>query len=255
VKNREGGGNFELSAGRKSVLELLLHCPSAVRKVYLSRKAKLSPELNDALSSSGVASLIVEMEQIERLAPDVRHQGIVAELKPRESISLARLLKSGISERRLILVLDQINDPHNFGAILRCAEAAGVLGVVVPKNNSAPITATVRKVSCGASELLPIAKVPNIARSLEELRKAGYWIAGTSLDAESRSLYGDALPMPLAIVLGSEGKGIRELTKKHCDILLQVPMVGKLQSLNVAQTAAVVLFELLRQDLVEGAQQ
>ncbi len=244
---------FEVCAGRKAVMELLLHCPGAVGTLYLAENSQVSSDLRDVIDNSGVPVQNLSFDEIEGMAEGARHQGVLAALLPRHGVSLEDFLRSAPEDRRLVLVLDQISDPHNVGAILRCAEAAGVSGVIVSKNNSAPISATVRKVSCGASEILPIIKVANIARCLEELKKSAYWIAGTALGEGSRSLYEDSLPMPLAIVLGSEERGIRELTKRHCDLLLQVPMRGKMQSLNVAQSAAVILFELLRQDLSGGA--
>ncbi|MGA7905957.1 MAG: 23S rRNA (guanosine(2251)-2'-O)-methyltransferase RlmB, partial [Candidatus Sulfotelmatobacter sp.] len=150
------------------------------------------------------------------------------------------------AEYSLVVVLDGVEDPHNLGAILRTAEAAGANGVVIPERRAAGVTGTVTKASAGASEHLPIAKVTNIARTVEELKEQNLWTVG--LDERSKQTY-DALDynMDCALVLGAEGKGLHDLVKKKCDFLVSIPMLGKVPSLNVSVAAAVVLYEILRQ--------
>ena len=178
---------------------------------------------------------------------DGNHQGVVAECDPRRALAeedLESLLAE--VENPLILVLDGITDPHNFGACLRSADAAGVDAVVVPKDNSAPLTAVVSKVASGAAEVLPVIRVTNLARTLRALKDMGLWITGTS-DAAELTLYDADLTGPRVIVLGSEGKGMRRLTGEHCDELVSIPMAGSVSSLNVSVAAGVCLFEALRQ--------
>jgi len=146
----------------------------------------------------------------------------------------------------LLLVLDGVTDPHNLGACLRTADAAGALAVIVPKDKSATLNATVRKVACGAAEVVPLVAVTNLARTLEKLQKRGVWIVGTAGEA-SQELYSQDLSGPIALVMGAEGKGMRRLTREHCDYLVRLPMAGSVSSLNVSVATGVCLFEALRQ--------
>jgi 23S rRNA (guanosine2251-2'-O)-methyltransferase len=146
----------------------------------------------------------------------------------------------------LLLVLDGVTDPHNLGACLRTADAAGALAVIVPKDKSATLNATARKVACGAAEVVPLVAVTNLARTLEKLQKRGVWIVGTAGEA-SQELYSQDLSGPIALVMGAEGKGMRRLTREHCDYLVRLPMAGSVSSLNVSVATGVCLFEALRQ--------
>lgn len=150
-----------------------------------------------------------------------------------------------------MLVLDQVQDPHNLGAILRTADAAGVCLAVAPTDRSSPVTDTVRKVACGGAESVPYASVTNLVRSMEILKEAGVWLAGTSDRAEGR-IYDADLTGPLGIVLGSEGRGARRLTLEHCDFLMSIPMLGSVECLNVSVAAGVCLFEAVRQRTKKG---
>lgn len=177
------------------------------------------------------------------------HQGIVVEchnLKlERSEGQLAELLES-LAHPPFLLVLDGITDPHNLGACLRSAEAAGVDAVIAPKDKSAPITPTVRKVACGAAELVPFFSVTNLARSLKALQERGIWVLGAAGEA-TQSIYQTDLRGALALVLGSEGSGMRRLTREHCDSLFAIPMAGEVSSLNVSVSAGICLFEAVRQ--------
>ncbi|MDQ2695720.1 MAG: 23S rRNA (guanosine(2251)-2'-O)-methyltransferase RlmB, partial [Pseudomonadota bacterium] len=146
----------------------------------------------------------------------------------------------------LLLVLDQVQDPHNLGACLRSADAAGVAAVIAPADRAAGLTATVRKVACGAAETVPFVAVTNLARALRRLQDQGLWIVGGAGEAE-KNLYETDLTGPTAIVLGAEGKGLRRLTRECCDVLARIPLAGRVESLNVAVAAGVFLFEAVRQ--------
>ncbi|MDD3731006.1 MAG: 23S rRNA (guanosine(2251)-2'-O)-methyltransferase RlmB [candidate division Zixibacteria bacterium] len=156
------------------------------------------------------------------------------------------LLLQSLKEPPFLLILDEINDPHNLGACLRSADAAGVHAVIVPKNRSVSLTETVRRVACGAAEKVPFVQATNLARVMDKLREAGIWIVGTADEAWD-SLYQTSLVGPLALVMGSEGKGLRRLTREKCDFLVKIPMFGSVESLNVSVSAGICLFEALRQ--------
>lgn len=166
------------------------------------------------------------------------------EVRTLDDLDLPGLLES--TPTPLVLILDCITDPHNFGACLRTADAAGVTCVIVPKDKSAPVTETVRRVSCGGADSVPIVRVTNLARTMEKLKKLGVWLVGTS-DAGKQSLYEMDLKGPTGIVMGAEGDGMRRLTEEHCDFLVQIPMQGSVPCLNVSVATGVCLFEVVRQ--------
>lgn len=151
-----------------------------------------------------------------------------------------------LAEPPLLLVLDNITDPHNLGACLRTADAAGVQAVIIPKDKSATLNATVRKVACGAAEVIPLVTVTNLARTLEKLQQRGLWIVGTAGEAE-QEIYQQDLTIPTVLVMGAEGKGMRRLTRDHCDYLVKLPMLGSVSSLNVSVATGICLFEAVRQ--------
>jgi 23S rRNA (guanosine2251-2'-O)-methyltransferase len=194
----------------------------------------------------GVPVRVLSRQELDEIAGNAAHQGLVAATSAKQYSDLDDLVASRRGERSLIVVLDGIEDPHNLGAILRTADAAGADGVVIPERRSAAVTAAVAKVSAGASEHLPIAKVTNISRALEELKEKDLWVVG--LDERGEQTY-DAVDykMNCAIVLGAEGKGLHDLVRKHCDFLVSIPMLGKVPSLNVSVAAGVVLYEVVRQ--------
>ena len=205
----------------------------------------------DAAEQHGIQPQKVDREYLDRMMPDVRHQGVIAKCSPMKEVTETDLLKlvddlidNGTVP--LLLILDGVQDPHNLGACLRTAEAAGAHAVLAPKDRASGLTATAMKVSSGSAERLPFVQVTNLARILRELQQAGVWIVGTSGDSES-SLYELELKGPLAIVLGAEGRGIRRLTREHCDQVIHIPMQGSAESLNVSVAAGVCLFEVARQ--------
>jgi 23S rRNA (guanosine2251-2'-O)-methyltransferase len=189
-------------------------------------------------------------DDLDRLAREVAHQGIIAFARPlafEAETSLWLRLQAWLHETPpLLLVLDGVTDVHNFGACLRSADAAGAHGVVVPKDKSAPLNATVRKVACGAAETVPVYQVTNLIRSLTKMQGLGLWITGTTGEAEA-SLYEADLVGPTALVMGAEGKGMRRLTREACDLLVKLPMAGGVSSLNVSVATGICLFEAVRQ--------
>jgi 23S rRNA (guanosine2251-2'-O)-methyltransferase len=201
----------------------------------------------------GIPVRFVQRTELDRMAGNAAHQGVVAVTSAKQYNDLDDVVASKRGQYSLIVVLDGVEDPHNLGAILRTADAAGANGVVIPERRAASVTGTVTKASAGASEHLPIAKVTNIARTVEELKDRNIWTVG--LDQRGPQTY-DALDykMDCALVLGAEGKGLHDLVKKKCDFLVSIPMLGKVASLNVSVAAGVVLYEIVRQRMAgEGA--
>jgi len=188
----------------------------------------------------------MQRSELDRMAGHVAHQGVVAVTSAKQYSDLDDVIGAKREKYSLVIVLDGVEDPHNLGAILRTADAAGANGVIIPERRAASVTGTVTKASAGASEHLPIAKVTNIARTVEELKDRNLWTVG--LDEHGKQTY-DSLDynMDCALVLGAEGKGLHDLVKKKCDFLVSIPMLGKVPSLNVSVAAGVVLYEILRQ--------
>src|SRR6516165_9988139 len=194
----------------------------------------------------GMPVRFLQRTELDRMAGNAAHQGVVAVTSAKQYSGLDDVVEAKRGEQSLIVVLDGVEDPHNLGAILRTADAAGADGVVIPERRAAGVTAAVTKASAGAGEYLPVAKVTNIARTLEELKAKNLWIVG--LDERGSQSY-DALDynMDCAVVLGGEGKGLHDLVRKKCDFLASIPMLGKVPSLNVSVAAGVILYEVLRQ--------
>lgn len=186
-------------------------------------------------------------DQLTKISGSEKNQGCVLKVKSvhAKAVSLDELLQD-ITPQSLFLVLDGVQDPHNLGACLRTADAAGVVAVIVPKDRAASMTPVVKKVAAGAAESVPLITVTNLSRSLKEMKEAGVWLVGTSGDAE-KLLYDENLQGPLALVMGAEGEGIRRLTAEQCDYLVKLPMLGQVESLNVSVATGVCLYELLRQ--------
>jgi 23S rRNA (guanosine2251-2'-O)-methyltransferase len=192
-----------------------------------------------------------ERRQLDRLADSSEHQGIVALVASRAAGTLDDILAvanagTGRGETGLIVLLDGVEDPHNLGAVIRTALAAGAHGVVIPERRAAGLTDTVARASAGALAHLAVAKVTNLVRTMEELKQAGYWLVG--LDEQAEKSYTEIdFSLPVGVVLGGEGKGLHELTRKRCDFVVSLPTTGPVKSLNVSVAAGVVLFEVLRQ--------
>lgn len=193
----------------------------------------------------GVPVRRMSRSDLDLKAPGLRHQGVLAYV-PDSVLAPEALLEQPATPDRLLLALDGVQDPHNLGACLRSAEAAGVTAVLIPKDRSAGLNATARKAAAGSAERVPLIAVTNLARSLEKLQKLGYWITGLAGEGD-RSLYDLDLTGPTVLVMGGEGEGMRRLTRERCDRLARIPMQGKVESLNVSVAAAVCLYEAFRQ--------
>lgn len=210
--------------------------------------------LRELAAARGIRVAHSSTEELDRETGGAAHQGVLAEVRPSAALNENRLLDLLVaaSPPLLVLVLDGVSDPHNLGACLRTADAAGANAVVAPRDRAAGLTPVVRKVAAGAAETVPFAQVTNLARSLKDLKAAGLWIAGTAEDGE-QELYRADLTGSLAIVMGAEGRGLRRLTRESCDYCMRLPMRGAVASLNVSVAAGIVLFEARRQQAVQLA--
>ena len=242
--------------GLHAVASLLARRPSEVTALTVAEGAgdrRLSGLLEVA-GAAGIAVRRIARKELDKRFPDVRHQGVVATVAaatPELSEKGLADFLAALAEPAFLLVLDGVQDPHNLGACLRTADAAGVHAVILPRDRASGITAVVHKVACGAVESVPVCFVTNLARTLRQLREAGIWIYGAS-DAAGQLLYDTDLTGPLALVLGGEGKGLRRLTRELCDYLVAIPMAGQVESLNVSVAAGVLLYEARRQRNIQG---
>jgi 23S rRNA (guanosine2251-2'-O)-methyltransferase len=200
----------------------------------------------DDCRQSGIAVRFVPREEIDRETRTRTHQGVMAFTSRKKFSDLDEILDNKRGEHAFVLVLDGIEDPHNLGALMRSADGAGVDGVVIPERRAAGITGTVVKASAGASEHLSVARVVNIARTLEDLKERNVWVVG--LDERGTQSYDELdYNMDVALVMGAEGKGLHDLVRKKCDLLVSIPMMGEVSSLNVSVAGGIVLYEVLRQ--------
>lgn len=241
---------MELVYGLHAVDALLRQQPEQVQCLWVldTRKDKRIAGIIELARNQGVTVERVSREQLDARVQG-RHQGVVAEVRPGErkwdEAALNQLLDT-LEQPALLLVLDGVTDPHNLGACLRSADAAGVQAVIVPKDNAVDLTPTVRKVACGAAESVPFVRVTNLARTLASLKERGIWLYGAAGEA-NKSIYNNDLTGPLALVMGAEGAGLRRLTREACDYLVKLPMAGSVSSLNVSVATGICLFEVVRQ--------
>jgi 23S rRNA (guanosine2251-2'-O)-methyltransferase len=243
-------------AGLHAAESALEYSPDKIINAWLDERrgdARMAA-LAGKLEALGITVQTAGKGRLDALADGQRHQGVVLEmLVPSElgehDLRDALARQDGMP---LFLVLDQVQDPHNLGACLRTADAAGVHGLILTKDQSVGITPTVAKVASGAAETVPIYRVTNLARALDGLKEAGLWIAGAAGEAE-RSVYQADLNLPLGLVVGAEGKGLRRLTRERCDFLVKIPMVGQVESLNLSVATGILLFEAVRQRGVKAA--
>ena len=240
--------------GVHAVEALLRHHPKRVKQLILAdgrsddQRIQVLRQLAD---EARVQSNTITRKEMDEQIAGV-HQGVVAKVSPSQiwGEQMLEELLDRLEVPPLLLVLDGVTDPHNLGAVLRTADAAGVHAVIIPKDKSATLNATLRKVACGAAEVVPFVAVTNLARALEKLRQKGLWVVGTAGDAE-QTLYQQDMTGPLIVVMGAEGSGMRRLTREHCDYLVHVPMQGTVSSLNVSVATGVCLFEAQRQRTVK----
>ena len=240
----------DLVCGLHAVLAALEKHPDRIDGVWLNAgrdDARIGAILK-AANEAKVKVHKVPSNALDRMAVGIRHQGVVARMRgvsPRNEKDLTEFL-AGLTGLPLLLVLDGVQDPHNLGACLRSADAAGAHAVIVPRDHTAPLSAVARRSASGAAETIPVFQVVNLARCLRELKETGIWLVAASQEADSDVFHTD-LRRPIALVLGGEGKGLRRLTQEECDMLVRIPMAGTVESLNVSVATGICLFEAVRQ--------
>ncbi|WP_379136798.1 23S rRNA (guanosine(2251)-2'-O)-methyltransferase RlmB [Paenibacillus sp. sgz500958] len=239
----------ETLAGKHSVLEAL-RAGRTINKIWIAETAQkhLTAPIVAEAKKAGIVIQHVDKRKLEQLAPGVQHQGVVAQAAPYAYAEISDMLEAAAAkgESPFLILLDEIEDPHNLGSILRTADCTGVHGVIIPKRRSAQITATVSKTSAGAVEYVPVARVTNLGQTIDRLKEMGIWVVGTDVDT-NQDLYGsDIFTGPVAVVIGNENKGMGRLIREKCDILLKLPMQGRINSLNASVAAGVIMYEVLR---------
>lgn len=239
----------EFIAGRNSVLEALKG-GRTINKILVAKGERHGSlrEIIGLARSVGLVVQEVEQAKLDGIAEGVRHQGVVAMVAPVAYAEVEDILARArsLGEPPFIVLLDELEDPHNLGAILRTADATGVHGVLIPKRRSCPLSATVAKTSAGAVEYVPVARVGNVAQTIQRLKKEGLWVVGADADGEKKYYEAD-LRGPMLLVIGSEGQGMSRLTKEGCDFLIRIPMRGAISSLNASVACSLLLYEVMRQ--------
>ncbi|HEY9100867.1 23S rRNA (guanosine(2251)-2'-O)-methyltransferase RlmB [Chitinimonas sp.] len=240
--------NTRVLHGFHAVTARLSRLPESVLELYVA-KERHDPRMSELLKlaeHTGVRLIPADAKRLDGLTGHHRHQGVAAVIDANKTFLALEDVLEDLNEPPLILVLDGITDPHNLGACLRVADAMGVHAVVAPKDKSVGINATVSKVACGAAEVVPYIVVTNLARSLRDMKDAGIWIAGTDMNADTDLFHFDQTG-PLAWIMGAEGEGMRRLTREHCDVLVNIPMFGTVESLNVSVASGMCVAESRRQ--------
>ena len=248
AQDAEADGIIE---GRNAVIEAL-RAGASIDKIFI-QKGETDKTLGHIASTARAAGVVVvdaDKRKLDFMSRTHAHQGVIALASVREYVSVEDILNiaRGKGENPLLVVCDEISDPHNLGAIIRTAECAGAHGVIIPKRRSAGLTSIVGKTSAGAVSYVPVARVPNIPALLEQLQKEGVWVFGTAAEGTT-TLYQADLKGPAAIVIGSEGEGMTRLVREKCDFLVSIPMKGRISSLNASAAAAILLYEAVRQRL------
>ena len=241
----------DVLVGRNAVTEAL-KSGRGINKLWIAsgdREGSVA-EIAALAKERGIVVQYVERAKIEALAGGHRHQGVLAYVAPVPYAELEDILKAAEAkgEAPFIVLLDELEDPHNLGVLLRTADATGVHGILIPKRRSVSLNATVAKTSAGAVEYVPVARIGNIAQTLKKLKEKGFWVAGADMDGE-KAYYEADLTGPLVLVVGSEGKGMSRLTKEACDFIVRMPMVGRINSLNASVAGSILMYESMRQRL------
>jgi 23S rRNA (guanosine2251-2'-O)-methyltransferase len=236
--------------GLHAAQSALMYSPQKISRAWIDseRHDKRLETLLETLLTLDVAIEKVERKKLDKLADGMNHQGVVLEVALPEELSenALKVAVENLTENALFLVLDNVQDPHNLGACLRTADATGVHGIIITKDNAVGITPTVCKVASGAAETVPVYVVTNLARTLRWLKTEGVWVIGTAGEAEN-TLFKSDFTVPMALVIGAEEKGMRRLTREQCDFLVKLPMRGTVESLNLSVATGVLLYEVLRQ--------
>ncbi len=239
----------ELIVGRNSVREAL-KSGRPINKLLLSRGEKHGSilEIINLARQQGLVVQEIDPAKLESISGGIRHQGIAALVSPVPYADVDTILGDAYnrSEDPFLVLLDELEDPHNVGAILRTADAAGVHGVLLPQRRSCSLSAAVAKTSAGAVEYMPVARIGNITQTIEKLKKRGLWVVGADAEAE-KDYFNVDLTGPLLVIVGNEGKGLGRLVKEQCDYLVRIPMRGRISSLNASVACSLLLYEVLRQ--------
>jgi len=234
-----------LIAGKNPVREALV-AGQAVDKVWVAKDAAVLREMRSLAGARHIPLQVVERRRVDAMAPGVAHQGVVARLAAHPYVESLDDLLAGPGRPGLLFLLDGVADPHNLGAVLRTAEAAGVQGVVIPRHRAVGLTPAAAKVAAGAAGMVPVVRVAGIAAALLTLRREGWKVVGAAHDAPSLFWEADLTP-PVAFVVGGEDKGLSRLVRERCDLLVRIPMAGRIPSLNASVAAALLAFEAVRQ--------
>lgn len=233
--------------GRNPVIEAL-KSEHPINKILIDSGDKKGSvvKIIGMAKDKGVMVKYVDRKKLDELSATRNHQGVIAEIAAYETVELEDLLEKTKNKEPFFLILDEIMDPHNLGSMVRTANASGVDGIIIPKRRSVGLTVSVSKVAQGALEHVPVAKVSNIAQTMERLKEEGLWMVGADMHGEQVHYEANLLG-PIALIIGGEGKGLSELTKKKCDFLVKLPMEGAISSLNASVAGAVLMYEVLRQ--------
>lgn len=234
--------------GRNAVLEVL-KSGRDIEKIII-QKGNVEGTVRRIAGMAKERGIVVQeaaRQKLDEMSQTKNHQGVIAIVSEHEYAEVDDILRSAAEkgEKPFIIILDNITDPHNLGAVIRTAECAGAHGVIIPKRRSVGLTAVVGKTSAGALEYMPVARVTNIARTIEELKKQGVWVACADMDGED--YYDASLDGAIALVIGSEGEGVSRLVKEKCDFTVSIPMYGKISSLNASVAGALLMYEVVRQ--------
>ena len=248
--NQEFAQREDMLVGRNAVSEAL-RSGRTMDKVFVASGDNTDHGLRRLMSQAKEAGAVISMvdrRKLDQMCNHGTHQGIIAYAAAHEYATVEEILQRAADQGRvpLLVICDELSDPHNLGAILRTAECAGACGVIIPKRRSVGLTAVVAKTSAGAIEYMPVARVSNIVNTIRDLKQQGIWVCGTAADGAT-GLYEADLTGPTAIVIGSEGQGMSRLVAESCDYLVSIPMQGKISSLNASAAAAILLYEAVRQ--------
>ena len=238
----------DLVAGRNAVMEMLKGSRSVNRLLVANGSSEGSMrEIIAFAKEKGINIQFYDRSKLDAMAPGIRHQGVLAQVPPVQYAELEDILQIARdrNEPPFIVLLDELEDPHNLGAILRTADAAGVHGVLIPKHRSCPLSATVAKTSAGAVEHVPVARIGNMVQTIKKLKKEGLWVAAADMDGTD--YYDTDLTGSLLLVIGSEGQGVGRLIKEQCDFVVRIPMVGKINSLNASVAGSILMYEAMKQ--------
>lgn len=238
----------DMVAGRNAVMEALKGSRSVNKLMIANGSTEGSiKEIIAVAKEKGVNIQYWDRNKLDSIARGIRHQGVLAQVAPVQYAELEDILQvaKDRNEPPFIVLLDELEDPHNLGAILRTADAAGVHGVLIPKHRSCPLSATVAKTSAGAVEHVPVARVGNLVQTIKKLKQEGLWVAAADMDG--KDYYDTDLTGPLLLIIGSEGQGVGRLVKEQCDFVVRIPMVGKINSLNASVAGSILMYEAMKQ--------